>query len=137
MAERYRTNTETASQVPPGASHGAGTASVTDRIALRVLQLGTLLVVLLAAPYKQFDLDRFFVPKELALHVTALGLGEADLVLAVQRRELLIEGSNDAHGSVVLAVDIRDFLAYVVNLRLKSTHLLLQVFAFATNALSV
>ena len=40
--------------------------------ALRVLQAGAIAVVLAAAPYKTFDLDRFFVPKELVLSVTAL-----------------------------------------------------------------
>jgi len=42
------------------------------RIALRLLQLGAIAVVLAAAPYKSFDLDRFFVPKELVLGITAL-----------------------------------------------------------------
>ncbi|MDB4898824.1 MAG: hypothetical protein JWN53_632 [Gemmatimonadetes bacterium] len=69
---------------------------ITDRAAMLVLQLGAIAVVLLAAPYKQFDLDRFFVPKELALHVTALlavalvllrarniRLGRVDQLLAV------------------------------------------------------
>src|SRR5690349_24433790 len=55
------------------------------RIALRVLQLGALLVVLAALPYKQFDLDRFFVPKELVLHAAAL---LATLALLVQARRL-------------------------------------------------
>ena len=43
-----------------------------DRLALHVLQAGALAVVLASAPYKVFELDRFFVPKELVLHVTAL-----------------------------------------------------------------
>lgn len=43
-----------------------------DRLALHLVQLGALAVVLVALPYKAFDLDRYFVPKELALHVTAL-----------------------------------------------------------------
>ena len=47
-------------------------AAVADRVALRVFQAGAIAVVLAAAPYKAFDLDRFFVPKELVLHVTAL-----------------------------------------------------------------
>jgi hypothetical protein len=47
-------------------------ATLRERAALRVLQGGALAVVLAAAPYKTFDLDRFFVPKELVLHVTAL-----------------------------------------------------------------
>lgn len=36
--------------------------------ALVVLQIGALAVVLAATPFKPFELDRFFVPKELALH---------------------------------------------------------------------
>jgi O-antigen ligase len=47
-------------------------ASLAIRAALRVLQLGAVAVVLAAAPYKAFDLDRFFIPKELVLHATAL-----------------------------------------------------------------
>jgi O-antigen ligase len=42
------------------------------RLALRLLQAGALGVVIAVAPYKTFDLDRFFVPKELVLCVTAL-----------------------------------------------------------------
>ena len=42
------------------------------RIALRVLEAGAIAVVIAAAPYKTFDLERFFVPKELVLSVTAL-----------------------------------------------------------------
>ena len=42
------------------------------RIALRVLQAGGLAVVIATTPYKTFDLDRFFVPKELVLCITAL-----------------------------------------------------------------
>ncbi|HUQ45538.1 MAG TPA: O-antigen ligase family protein [Gemmatimonadaceae bacterium] len=69
---------------------------IPERAALLVLQLGVLAVVLAAAPYKAFDLDRFFVPKELVLHVTALvasvlcllrarriGLGRVDQLLAL------------------------------------------------------
>jgi hypothetical protein len=47
-------------------------APLSLRAALRVLQAGSIAVVLAAAPYKAFDLDRFFVPKELVLHATAL-----------------------------------------------------------------
>ena len=52
------------------------------RFALLVLQLGALLVVLAALPYKAFDLDRFFVPKELVLHAAALLAAFAILVTA-------------------------------------------------------
>lgn len=70
--------------------------SLSERAALRVLQIGAVAVVLAAAPYKVFDLDRFFVPKELVLHTTALaasllcllrvrrlGLGRVDQLLAL------------------------------------------------------
>ena len=54
------------------------------RVAVRVLQAGAIAVVLVAAPYKTFDLDRFFVPKELVLGVTGLLAG--GLCLARVRR---------------------------------------------------
>jgi O-antigen ligase len=73
-----------------------GQTGLPERIALRVLQLGAMAVVLAAAPYKVFDLDRFFVPKELILHATALlatvlcllrvrrlGLGRVDQLLGL------------------------------------------------------
>lgn len=51
-------------------------------------------MVLAAAPYKVFDLDRFFVPKELVLHVTALLLAFACLrrahTFALTRVDVLI-----------------------------------------------
>jgi len=46
--------------------------TLSERGALFLLQAGALAVVLSAAVYKQFELDRFFVPKELVLHVVAL-----------------------------------------------------------------
>jgi O-antigen ligase len=55
-----------------------------ERLALRALQLGALAVVLAAATYRVFELDRFFVPKELVLHLTALVAGL--LVLGSARR---------------------------------------------------
>lgn len=42
------------------------------RTATLVLQAGLLAVVVAALPYKLFELDRYFVPKELVLHVSAL-----------------------------------------------------------------
>jgi hypothetical protein len=47
----------------------------TDRIALRVLQLGAIAVVLAASTFRAFELDRFFIPKELVLHLTAVLAG--------------------------------------------------------------
>ena len=42
-----------------------------EKTALLVIQLGAIAVVLMALPYKLFDLDRYFVPKELVLHIGA------------------------------------------------------------------
>jgi O-antigen ligase len=39
-----------------------------------ILQIAVVAVVLAALPYKLFELDRFFVPKELVLHLAALGV---------------------------------------------------------------
>src|SRR4051812_27951513 len=41
------------------------------RIVQLVLACGAVAVVLAAMPYKAFDLDRYFVPKELVLHLCA------------------------------------------------------------------
>src|SRR5215207_10179052 len=45
--------------------------STADLVAFATVIIGALAVVLVSLPYKAFDLDRFFVPKELALHATA------------------------------------------------------------------
>src|SRR5690242_9120322 len=73
--------------------------SVTNRIALRLVQLGTIAIVLASLPYKPFDLDRYFVPKELVLHACALLaallylLGrEGDGRLRVTRVDVLLLG---------------------------------------------
>lgn len=58
-----------------------------DRLSLYTLELGAVAVVLAASPYKPFDLDRYFVPKELVLHVAALLSG---LVLLGARRRLTL-----------------------------------------------
>jgi hypothetical protein len=57
---------------------------MTCRLATRLFQLGTLAIVLAATTFRAFDLDRFFVPKELALHVTAVLAGL--LVIGAMRR---------------------------------------------------
>jgi O-antigen ligase len=41
-------------------------------LALRVVQLGALAVVVAVTTFNSFELDRFFIPKELVLHVTAV-----------------------------------------------------------------
>ena len=55
-----------------------------QRLATIALCIGAIAVVLAASPYKLFELDRYFVPKELALHLTALVT--ALLCLASARR---------------------------------------------------
>jgi O-antigen ligase len=46
--------------------------TISERWALRAIQVGALAVVLAAVTDRAFELDRFFVPKELVLHLTAL-----------------------------------------------------------------
>jgi O-antigen ligase len=65
----------------------ASARSVADRITLGGVIVGAFAVVLLSVPYKAFDLDRFFVPKELVLHATAAITGL--LVLARRPRPVL------------------------------------------------
>ena len=55
-----------------------------ERAALRAMQIGAVAVALIALPYKAFDLDRYFVPKELVLHTCAAG--SALLLIAALRR---------------------------------------------------
>src|SRR5437868_3996851 len=50
---------------------GPSSTMARDRLTLHVLQLGAIAVVLAALPYKAFDLDRYFVPKELVLFLCA------------------------------------------------------------------
>jgi O-antigen ligase len=48
---------------------------MTERAALRLVQFGAIAVVLIVTALNAFELDRFFVPKELMLHLTALIAG--------------------------------------------------------------
>ena len=66
---------------------GAPHSTTRDRAALLVIQLGAIAVVLMALPYKAFDLDRYFVPKELVLHVAAASA--ALLLIGALRRVTL------------------------------------------------
>jgi O-antigen ligase len=50
-------------------------ATRAERLALRMLQLGAIAVVLASSTLNVFELDRFFVPKELVLHAAALLAG--------------------------------------------------------------
>lgn len=50
-------------------------AGIPERLALHVVQAGAIVVVLVASTLTVFDLDRFFIPKEVALHATAFIAG--------------------------------------------------------------
>ena len=62
--------------------------SARDVVALRLVQIGAVAIVLAALPYKSFDLDRFFVVKELVLHGTAV---LAALFCLAGRRQLSLD----------------------------------------------
>ena len=57
---------------PRSSPSDTATSPVAALFVVLVLAAGALAVGLLSAPYKSFDLDRFFVPKELVLHVAAM-----------------------------------------------------------------
>jgi len=72
-------------RLAPSDEHGHPVdASPAQRLALRVMQAACILVVLAAATYKSFELDRFFIPKELTLNLAALLV--AVLCLGAARR---------------------------------------------------
>src|SRR3954470_14007566 len=58
---------------------------MSDRTLQIFLQLGVILAVIVALPYKLFELDRYFVPKELVLHIVALIIA---VLLLARRRSL-------------------------------------------------
>jgi len=58
------------------------------KTAIRLLQAGVVIVMLAALPYKIFELDRYFVPKELILNVVALVLA---LTMVLRAREMKID----------------------------------------------
>jgi hypothetical protein len=55
-----------------------------DRAALAVLGAGALATALVVLPYRSFELDRFFLPKEVALHASA-ALAALVLLIGVRR----------------------------------------------------
>ena len=64
------------------------------RLAVRVVQAGAIAVALIATTHRLFELDRYFVPKELVLHLTAclagLLLARAFRRTAFARADLLL-----------------------------------------------
>lgn len=63
-----------------------GGATAAERMALRCLQAGAIAAVLAVSSHTAFDLDRFFVPKELILHLTAVLAGLFVLPAVFRRR---------------------------------------------------
>jgi O-antigen ligase len=63
-------------------------ASTRDKFALAILALAAVGIVLAAVPFKTFDLDRYFVPKELVLHMGA-ALSALAIVAGCRRLTLL------------------------------------------------
>lgn len=51
--------------------HFAREPTRAELLAARVLQFGAVASVVVASTFREFDLDRFFIPKELVLHLTA------------------------------------------------------------------
>ena len=60
------------------------------RLALRVVQIGAMAVVAVVATLHVFELDRFFIPKELVLHLTALIAGLLVVRTRLTRIDLLL-----------------------------------------------
>src|SRR2546425_1071346 len=74
----------------------AARPSRAERLALRIMQIGAIAVVLVVSTFNTFELDRFFIPKELALHLTAVAAAllafRAISRLSVTRVDLLLTG---------------------------------------------
>jgi hypothetical protein len=73
-----------------------------DRLAILLLQIGAVAIVLVAVPFKAFDLDRYFVPKELVLHLCAA----ATALLLVVRRTRLAFSVTDQFLAAFLAASL-------------------------------
>lgn len=79
-----------------------GAPTLAERAALCVLQAGALLVVLASVTDRAFELDRFFIPKELVLHATAFLAGV--LALGAFRRVALTAVDGFLVGFLLLGV---------------------------------
>jgi hypothetical protein len=69
-------------QAPAGTTGRTGPPAIAGATMLLALGAGALASVLAVLPYRSFDLDRFFVPKELALHAAVLVAGAVALAFA-------------------------------------------------------
>src|SRR5688500_18934136 len=64
---------------------------MTTRVAKLMLSLGAVSVTLVAFHWKVFELDRYFVPKELVLHVVGLVIA---IILVTERRTLRADAAD-------------------------------------------
>jgi O-antigen ligase len=93
-------------------------------VALRVLQVGAIVVVVAAIAHSSFDLDRFLVPKELVLHLTAVVAAASTLRTRTTRTDWLLLGflalsalsavmaTNPTLAFRALAVSVSSWLVY-------------------------
>jgi len=89
------------------ASPGAPVSTSPERVAAVLVIVGAIAVVLAALPYKSFELDRFFLPKELVLHVTALAVA----LLVLSRTQRLTFGVVDLLLAGYLALSLVSAIA--------------------------
>jgi hypothetical protein len=87
-----------------------------DRLALRTLQVGAVAVPLAVTSYKVFELDRFFIPKELVVHLCAaicavLCLGRRPAPAVVPGVRTLAEGAPRPGGLTWVDLALVAFLA--------------------------
>ena len=80
-----------AGPVAVGASASGRAIGSMSRGVTIVLQIALVAVVLAVVPFKLFELDRYFVPKELVLHVAALG---AAVLLLARGRSLRLDAAD-------------------------------------------
>src|SRR5437016_340968 len=80
-----------AGPVAVGASASGRAIGSVSRGVTIVLQIALVAVVLAVVPFKLFELDRYFVPKELVLHVAAFG---AAVLLLARGRSLRLDAAD-------------------------------------------
>jgi len=81
---------------------------MTHRTATAILQAGVVAVALVVLPYKLFELDRYFVPKELVLHIAALLVAA---LLLVRRRPMNVDLADTLLGAFLLLSTISSLFA--------------------------
>ena len=91
----------------PVTPFGSARSTRSDHLALRTLQIGAVAVPLAVVAYKVFELDRFFLPKELVVHLCAAICA----VLCLGRRPLTTTALGERAGLTWVDVALVAFLA--------------------------